>query len=222
MTGIFDFDDRQSSVYEALIQRSSKLAGMYLVALQNLGAPVAEGSENARISVICHCMRELMANLPSVLAEEDTSRPKRSSSSLTQELPGLLEEHPSVDLEADQDSIPIPRLFARAISLIIKTASQENGRNIRIAAMLITGGRDEKHSAVRQWNDAYRFFVKWAHLDRGHEGGRPLPSVEEIGGFIEVVEDVILSRTAAFFENVHAIDDLLAEINDQKGDVRDG
>lgn len=210
------FNERQVSVLAALRERSPKLACIYQMALERLNANPSDDCDSSRIAVICHCIRELMNNLPPILAEEEfTPRLKPSSGSLTHKLPELLAQHSTVDLDADQDIIPVPNAFARAISLLIKTASQENGRNVRNAAALITGDSDTSHPAVKQWNVTYDFFLGWTHLDRNHEGSRPLPSNEDLLANIQVVEDVIMTRTAAFFENIHVIEDLLAEINDQ-------
>ena len=72
---------------------------------------------------------------------------------------------------------------------------------------------DTKHPAVKQWGDAYQFLVGWAHLDRNHDEDRVLPTDNEIRDVLRIVEDVIDVRTTAFFENVAAINDLLADIN---------
>ena len=42
---------------------------------------------------------------------------------------------------------------------------------------------------------------------------RELPSDYEIRAAIRVVEDVIEVRTAAFFDNLRSLDDLLSDIN---------
>lgn len=208
--------ERRAAVLAALGERSQKLACIYQMALETLSASPPDGCDSARIAVICHCIRELMNNLPTILAEEEFSpRLNPSSGSLTHKLPELLAQHSTVDLDADQDIIPVPNALAKSISLLIKTVSQENGRNIRNAAALITGGSDTKHPAVKQWNLTYDFFLGWTHLDRNHVGSRTLPSKEELVANIQVVEDVVMTRTAAFFENLHVIEDLLVEINDQ-------
>jgi hypothetical protein len=158
-------------------------------------------------------MRELMNGLPIALADSIIPRPKPSSNSLTQKLPGLLSRHRDVDFGAEQDIIPVPRAVAQAIALLIGTVAKEQGRNRSNAAALITDGQDHKHPAVKQWMAAYDFFVGWAHLDRNHEGGREVPSDAVVLAQIKVVEDVIAVRTAVFFENVKSVEVLLDQIN---------
>jgi hypothetical protein len=207
--------ERQLGVLGALEERSPKLAGMYHTALDSLDSQVQENAEPARVAVICHCMRELMNGLPSVLAADSEPRPNPSSSSITSKLPGLLAKHPEVDLGVEQDIIPVPRAVAQVFNELIGTVVREEGRNLRNAAALITKGSDTKHPAIKQWRDTYNFFLNWAHLDRNHERERDLPGQGILLASIKVVEDVIEVCTAAFFENVHAVADLLAEINEQ-------
>ncbi|OBF34011.1 hypothetical protein A5724_17445 [Mycobacterium sp. ACS1612] len=77
----------------------------------------------------------------------------------------------------------------------------------------MTGEKDKNHPAVRQWDQAYQFFVGWAHIDRNHDAERPLPSDADLVANIRVVEDVIEVRTGVFFENLRALKPLLDDIN---------
>ncbi|WP_329481566.1 hypothetical protein OG555_05385 [Kribbella sp. NBC_01484] len=213
MSNAAEFDARQNGVIKALQDRSPKLAGIYKTALRTLRTDPDVDCEAARVSSICHCMRELMANLPGLLADTAIPRPKPSSSALVAKLPNLLAKHPDVDLGVDQDVVPVPKVVARQLDALIRARIQEDGRNRSNAAALVTGSSDAEHPAIKQWRDAYEFFVGWAHLDRNHERERELPSDEEIRSTMRVVEDVIEVRTAVFFENLHSLEDLLAEIN---------
>lgn len=213
MQGGDGLDERQTRVVEALHDRSPKLASMYLAALSALGMPAVLGGESARVSVICHCMRELMNGLPAVMTDSAIPRPNPSSSALAQGLPELLARHPDLDLAAEQDLVPVPRAVARALSDLIGTIASEQGRNRRNAAEMVTGGSDTKHPAVKYWRDAQRFFLGWTHIDRNHSHDRELPTDELVRENMRVVEDVIEVRSAQFFENLHSLRDLLAEAN---------
>jgi hypothetical protein len=158
-------------------------------------------------------MRELMLGLPSVLTSSSEARPRPSSGALLAGLPSLLAEHPEVDLGADQDVIPVPREVAARLDELVRTRTQEDGRNRRHTAVLIAGDDSSDHPVIKQWQDAYRFFVRWAHLDRDEGGNEALPSDGAIEAHIRVVEDLIEVRTTAFFENLHSVQDLLNEIN---------
>lgn len=208
-----DLDARKALVAEALQDRSPKLVSMHFAALSALASPAAPGGESARISIVCHCMRELMNGLPTVICNSAEPRPDPSSSALLERLPSLLAEHPDLDLEADQDLVPVPKAVARTLSELINTATNEQGRNHRNAAELVTGGTDKTHPAIRQWKDAQKFFLGWTHIDRNHSRTRELPTDEELLEKIRVVEDVIEMRSAQFFENLHSVEDLLAEAN---------
>jgi hypothetical protein len=206
-------DERRQNVIQMLRDRSTRLAGMYQMALSTLNAPAEDGCESARISVVCHCMRELMNGLPMVMADSVIERPTPSSGSLTKQLPELLARHGEVDLGVDQDMIPVPKVVARHLESLIGTITREQGRNRSNAAALVTGGDNQKHPAIKQWKDAYDFFLGWTHLDRNHDGGRALPSDTAVLTHIRVIEDVIEVRTAVFFENVKFVKDLLTQIN---------
>ena len=211
-------DDRQARVFEALRERSPKLAGVYLAAIGSLAHLPLDRGEAARVSAIAHHMRELMANLPAAMTDHVIPRPKPSSGALTAKLPDLLAEA-DLDLDSDQDLIPVPKKAAKAISELLSALAKEQGRNRSNAAELITAGSDVDHPAITEWNKTYQYFVGWAHLDRNHEE-RELPSDDDLLTKIRVVEDVIEVRTALFFENLHSIEDILAEANAvQSGEV---
>lgn len=213
MTGVGGLDDRQSRVADLLDAHSLRLAGVYRSAWRALATPPESGCEAARVLIICHCMRELMNGIPSAVGDGASPRPNPSSQSLAAGLPRLLAAHPDVDLDADQDLIPVKREVAAAFSRLVKTAQLEEGRNQRELAGFLTGDTSQRHAAGKQWNAARAFFLEWTHLDRNHEGGRELPTDEMLRQHIRVIEDIVEARTLAFFETIRSIDDLLAEIN---------
>lgn len=213
MSDVAESADRQGRVTQALHDRSPKLAGIYKTALRVLDKGSEEGLEAARVSVICHCMRELMTGLPAALADSVIPRPSPSSSSLVAQLPEVLAKHPDLDLGVDQDVVPVPKPVAVHMDSLVKARTQEDGRNRSNAAALVTGGRDPGHPAINQWQDAYRFFLGWTHFDRNHESDRELPSDEQIRSAMRVVEDVIEVRSALFFDNLRSLEDILAEAN---------
>ncbi|WP_139318824.1 MULTISPECIES: hypothetical protein [unclassified Pseudonocardia] len=206
-------DERQERVAKCLEERGSRLAGMYRSALHLLRGKPEVGFEVARVSMICHCIRELMINLPVLILDKLEPRPDPSSGSLTRKLPRLLAEHPDLDLSADQDILPVPRAVAQAFDSLIKTAAKEDGRNTRNAAAPLAGDETAKVPVLKQWNATYGFFVSWAHLDRDSENHRDLPSDEDLLTKIRIVEDVIEVRAGVFFENVRTVRDLLDDIN---------
>ncbi|MFM9260623.1 hypothetical protein ACNAWD_22235 [Rhodococcus erythropolis] len=208
-----DFDVRQNRIIEILRDRNPRLAGVYRMALGALCSEVELDCEPARISVVCHCMRELMNGLPVILAETSIPRPNPSSSSLTKGLPRLLADHPDVDLGADQDIVPVPKAVAQAFDRLITAVVQEEGRNRSNASALVTGIMKDKHPAVNQWLEAYQFFLGWTHIDRNHESERKLPDDARILAVMKIVEDIIEVRTTVFFENLRSLEELLTQIN---------
>ena len=207
-------NELQARVAQALQDVSPKLASIYRAALSALAVTAAPGDEMARVSVICHCMRELMIGLPSVMTDSATPRPKPSATSLASRLPELLAEHPDLDLLVDQDLVPVPKQVARAGSELISTVAIERGLKRRNDAELLTGGSNTKHPVLKQWQETYEFFLRWAHLDRNRDNSRQLPVDDVILANIRVVEDVIEVRTAQFFDVLQSLQDLLDEANE--------
>lgn len=212
-------DERQERVLDALADRSQELAGMYRTGLAMLATPPASGKDLARVSLVCHAFRELMMVLPSVLGDSASERPDPSSAALLGKMPALIAGHPEVDLAQDLDLVPVPRRVAHALDELLRTLALEDGRNRANAAAMLTGDTDGKHPLLDEWKATYRFFVSWAHLDRNIDSGRTLPSDDQLRQRIRVVEDVIEVRAGAFFDTLHSIEELLAEINYQGGET---
>ncbi|QZN86225.1 hypothetical protein [Cellulomonas sp. C5510] len=210
-------DERQARVWEALAARSPALAGMYASVVLALAEPPRDGCEQARVSLICHGMREIMNGLPEAMATILIPRPSPNSEALKGRLPDLLSKHRELDLSADQDLIPIPRDVALLLDQLIRTSVQEKGRNRSNAAALLTDGSDPNHPLIGQWLRTQRFFLQWAHLDRNPGAERQLPADEVLRDNIRVVEDIVEIRTALFFDNVRALDDLLQAANAEEG-----
>jgi hypothetical protein len=206
--------NRRNRVSDSLGARSQKLAGTYRHAIRALDQGPDDECERARVAVISHCMRELMLGLPTVLTSSSEARPRPSSDALLSRLPSLLAKHPEVDLGADQDVIPVPREVAERLDELVRTRTQEDGRNRRNSAVLIGGNDSSDDPVVKQWQKAYQFFLRWAHLDRDDGDDETLPSDEAIAGHMRVVEDLIEVRATAFFENLNSLQDLLNEINE--------
>lgn len=213
MAGKFEPNQRQMGIINLLAERSPKLAGIYRESIRMLSTPPEPGCESARVSVICHCMREVMNGIPSAIGDAASQRPDPSSQALATKLPGLLAANPDVRLDADQDLIPVNRTVASAFAQLVKTVQLEDGRNQRDLAGFLTGDPNNRHVASKQWNEARRFFLGWTHLDRNHTSGRELPSDTKILEYISVVEDIVEARTAAFFDTIRVIQELLVDIN---------
>jgi hypothetical protein len=204
-------DDRQTRVFRVLDNKSRKLSGVYRAALDALGHPSFEGGELPRLSVICHCLRELTNGAPEILAEIADQRPNPSASSIMGKIPDLME---GVDLDLDQDLIPIPRSAAAHLRMYLDARTKETGRNRRLARTLITRSTEVDSPAISQWMKAQRFFEKWHHLDRYPDGVRQIPDDQQVRDHLRIIEDVIESQYGFFFDGLHAIEDLLARAND--------
>lgn len=209
------FDQRQHDILKRLSERSTVHAGLYATALRELGSPSVEGLESARVAVICHCARELMLGALDVLVDTPEPRQKPTSGSLARGLPSVITREGGPDLRADQDLIPIPRAVATAFADLIDANTREQGRNQRNAAALVTGSADGSHPSIKEWGQAYGFFVQWAHVDQHHR--KNLPDDATLARHLRIVEDVIEVRMNLFFENLSTVEDLLALANATDG-----
>lgn len=208
-------NQRQQDILNRLTERSAVHAGLYAIAIRELGSPLIGGMESARVSVICHCARELMLGALDVLVDTPEPRQEPSSSALARSLPSVLARHGSPDLRADQDLVPVPREVAAAFANLIDASTRENGRNQRNAAALVTGSADGSHPSIGEWSETYRFFLKWTHVDQHHADA--LPDDATLTSHLRVVEDVIEVRMNLFFDNLSTVEDLLALANATDG-----
>lgn len=205
-------DERQSRVFRVLEARSKKLASIYRTALTMLESARSADSEMTRISLICHCLRELTTGAPEALSEIDIQRPKVKTQSYVDRLPRLLK---GVDLTPGSDSVPIPKKAAENLAQLLAVMTQTQGRNRRLASALVTKSLDGDSPAISQWLTAHAFFEKWNHLDRLPDGLRELPEDDEISAHLRVVEDVIEAQYGFFFDGLQAIEDLLTRANEK-------
>lgn len=206
---------RQQDMLNRLTERSAVHGGLYAAALRELGRPPIGGFDSARVAVICHCARELMLGALDMLVDTPEPRQNPSSATLGRDLPSVLARHESPDLRADQDLIPVPRGVAAAFADLIDASTRESGRNQRNVAALVTGSADGSHTSIGEWSKTYRFFVKWAHVDQHHSG--TLPDDTTLARHLRVVEDVIEVRMNLFFDNLSAVEDILALANRTDG-----
>ena len=209
---------RQQKILELLSERSAVHGGLYSIAMRELETCHPDAVESARVSVICHCVRELMLGAIDMLVEIPEPRQMPSSTGLTSQILKISAKQGGLDLRADQDLVPVPRELATALADLIETRTRENGRNQRNVAALVTGNADDSHVSTKDWSKSYDFFLKWTHADRHH--ANDLPDDSTIIRHLRVVEDVIEVRMNLFFENLAAVEDILALANGTNGMMR--
>lgn len=146
-----------------------------------------------------------------VLVDTPEPRQSPSSGSLAGRLPSVVAREGGPDLRVDQDLIPIPRAVAAVFADLIDASTREQGRNQRNAAALVTGSADGAHPSIKEWGQAYSFFLQWAHVDQHHS--KDLPDDATLARRLRVVEDVIEVRLNLFFENLSRVEGLLALAN---------
>jgi hypothetical protein len=203
-------DERRIAIHDALKIRSAELASYYKTAMLELQQTADTGLERARVSTICHAVRELINGLPSVMGETSSERINPSSWELLRNLPEI-----SIDTRGEEPIVAIPRELASLIEDLARTAALESKRVRDDLTGLLVDTPQDDHPLVTPWNQTRRWFVKWAHWDRPTDEARPIPTDDQILERLRLIEDVVEARTAAFFDSRHAIDDLLAKANSE-------
>lgn len=207
-------DERQQRIVGELLERGrSDLASMYRAALVLLAQPAEEGDERTRISQICHSMREVMNRVLGAMGATPSPRVRPPSHVQVQSLPDLLSQFPGLSLDGDGDSIPVPRDVAVVFDKLIKTAVQEKRRSRDDIASFLTDDGNSDHPAVKRWNEATRFFAKWAHLREEPPDPSTFPDDDVLRSNVAVFEELFDAVITVFFERLHSIEDMLAEIN---------
>lgn len=206
-------DERQQRIYTALAEKRSDISSMYRAALLLLSRPAEVGEERTRISHICHSMREVMNRVLVAMGTTASPRIKPSSGNQVQELPDLLARFPGLALDADGESIPVPRAVAGVFDKLIKTAVQEKRRSRDDVASLLTDDGNGEHLVVKQWVESRDFFVRWAHLGDDEPESLRLPSDNIMRTHVAVFDELFDAVITSFFTLRRSVDDLLAEIN---------
>lgn len=209
----YEYEDRHTRIADWLDEKRPDLASMHRTARELLASRARPGDERARVSLICHSMRELMKHLPDVISGGDRDGGGPRSNDYVRQLPSIVAKYPALDLSQDAENVPVPQEIAHFLSSLIKAAISEDGRFLSDIATFLTDDGNTKHPAVREWYGTYNFFVKWAHL-HGHQSDVNLiPSDDELRRWIEIAEAHMDGVRAEFFDSLHAIEDLLAEAN---------
>ena len=154
-----------------------------------------------------------MNRLPEALGVESFETGGARSSTLIQDLPGIVARFPGLDLVLDAENVPVPHELALFFDSLIRTAILEDSRVLGNMAALLTDDGSTKHPAVREWRELSNFFTKWAHLHAKQANLGEIPSDAELIKRIGAVEDLMEGLLAEFFDSLHAVHDLLAEAN---------
>jgi hypothetical protein len=206
-------DERQQRIRNELSERHRDLASMYGSAISQLAEPAITGDERIRVSYICHSMREVMNRVLRAMETNPSPRIKPPSRDQVQALPNLLSQFPELSFDGEGDFVPGPRPAAEVYEKLIKTAVLEKGRSRDDVASLLTDDGNVEHVAVKRWQETLRFFVKWAHLHDAPTELSKLPSDDLLRMHVAVFDELFDAVITSFFERLHLVEDLLAEIN---------
>ncbi len=221
------FNPERQALHGQLGDLSPRLSGLYRRLIRLLDEK-PEGSEHlARVSLIGHCVRELINRLPDILADvPDMLEPViPKSGDMVRRLPGLTERYtetlamvsgPTSEDGNHQrtDLVPVPRPLFEALHDITNATARETARAKERDAVVVARARTASGPAYARWRAARKFFMEFTHLDN-HVGQeeRQIPSDEQIIEHLGVVEAALSSRLTGFFDNRRILDEFLSEVN---------
>jgi hypothetical protein len=207
--------EARQDLFRAVGEINTHLAGVYRSALRTLETTPAPGEELARIAFACHGMREFVNRLQDVLPEEFAAEVKPKTGEMIRALPDMVAGYPDFDLSGTSSIVAVPRPLAEHLFTLTDSARREAARVATNDALIVTKSTDLGVPAIKQWKSARSYFVRVAHLAGVWDlaKNRTVPTDEETLRNILIVEDVLRIWFFGFFENRHAVDEVLDRIN---------
>jgi len=218
--------DRQA-LHKLIEQVDPALAGLYRQAILLMDSSPIPGDEKARLSLVSHCVRELMNNLPDALGDVkdfpasrggDENRARAGLIAAFDEFEGMPAEQPgeTADPSGQPNKVTVPAdLLDAAVNLVGVFKDGETRGVLRDSAAVL-GYIDRYHPALKPWRAARDFFMSFAHLDRlkaAGSGGRELPTDEQIMTQIAIIEASMRVRLGAFFDSLNEVRALADQAN---------
>jgi hypothetical protein len=192
-----------------------------------MDAPPIPGDEKARLSLVSHCIRELMNNLPDALGDVkdfpasrggDENRARDGLVAAVSKFRGVPVDQPVEETAPanPSDKVTVPAdLLDAAENLVSLFKDGETRGELRDSAAVL-GYIDRYHPALKPWRAVRKFFMSFAHLDRlkaTGTGGRDLPSDDKVMSQIAIIEASMRVRLGAFFDNLNEVRVLANQAN---------
>lgn len=194
---------------------------MYRSALRLLKQAPVSGDEVARVSLICHAMREVMNRAGEAAASDHISPQGTPSKELVRRLPAIASSW-KLPTGSDVEFAPVPIKLATAIDRLIEAARHEEYRTRANISSLILAGEASTESRKqaltpdeRRWREAHDFFLKFTHLDSASRV--TVPDDKEIRKRISDFEQLFVRIITPFFTQLREVQELLSTINSKVG-----
>lgn len=178
----------------------------------NAVAEYQEDSRTARadISIIGHCVREIINRLPDMLARE-TGKTRRGDEDKAQRtLISEFEQSEGEITSTNNGIVQIPASLYDALSDYCD-AVQAGSDNAKSRDYIVTSASKKLTPAYPPWRQARKFFMGYTHLGAGD--GKALPTAEEVKEQIERIESALAVRTGHFFDSKSRLVMILEKTN---------
>lgn len=219
-------EDREA-LHKLIEEIDPALAGLYRRAVLLMDSRPIPGDEKARLSLVGHCVRELMNNLPDALGDVkdfpasrrgDEDRARDGLVAAVERFKGVPSDQPAEDAGSSEqpDRVTVPADLLDAVVILVGVFKDGKTRNELRDSAAVLGYIDRYDPALKPWKAARKFFMSLAHLDRlkaAGSGGRDLPTDEQVMSQVAIIEASLRVRLGAFFDNLNEVRALAEQAN---------
>lgn len=174
-------------------------------------------------------MRELMNNLPEAF-KDVPNMPVRGQRDDTYVAERLVNSYNAVEFSDSGETssnreslVTVPYALVRAVKDFVTDYGTGTRRRKLRDSVSVLGRLDENDPTLALWTDARKFFMRLTHIGpratASVEQLRPVPHDDQMLQHLECVEAALMTRLGDFFDNMHAIEDLVTEANKQASGV---
>lgn len=220
--------DERRELQEQLFRLDPELSALYENAITLLSEEKIPGKEHVRLSMIGHCVRELINLLPDALKDVEGMLLSgwKDNNAETEKLIGSLEEEAGGDIgnlvsdETDNSGQARRALITqRTLNAMAEWAKSEQEKKVRERqrdSVTVLGSIDSKNPALIPWGKARKFFMRRTHIKRSfplHDNLINLPGDTEVLYHLSAIEACLRVRLCGFFDIYDEINDLLEDAN---------
>ncbi len=221
-------EDRQA-LSRLLADVHPSLGGLYRSAILSMDEPAQEGEGKARLSLVGHCFRELMNQLPDALGDVDgfpaskrgeEDKARDTMVAVYDDFLGAPVAQPLQDVATDPEQtevVAVPKALLDAVGRFVTVRKEGTRNGLERDSVAVLGTIDPLNPTLKPWRAAKDFFMSCTHMDRQYavetEAGA-LASDDKVMAHIEIVEASLRVRLGPFFDNYEELKDLIAKANE--------
>lgn len=220
--------EERIELQQQLFRLDPELSALYENAITLLSEEKISGKEHVRLSVIGHCIRELINLLPDALEDVDgmllsgwkdnNTEIEKLISSLEKEAGGDIGSLVSdeTDNSGQARRVLITQGTLNAMAEWAKSEQEKKVRERQRDSITVLGSIDSRSPALIPWGNARKFFMRRTHIKRNfplRDNLINLPDDTEVLYHLSAIEACLRVRLCGFFDIYDEINDLLKDAN---------